>query len=143
MVTLYKGMELTKEELNVYILDSVNGQYYSPAYITYSIYRVHRNNNTCCEELILETLNSVPIPFGIGKFFAPWNMPKDIEIGAYRIKWNIKKFDDSEMIEEPEEFEIVSAVDAQIKACIAGANNGVSTNVAHIQFKGGCAEAGG
>lgn len=142
MVTLYREQELTKDDLNVYILDSQTQQYFSPAWITWSIYRVHRTPSSCCEELLLETLNSVPITFGIGKFFAAWNMPSDIEIGAYRIKWNVKKYSDSVIVEEPEEFEIVSAVDKQAQACIAGTNNGVSTNLPHILYKGGCGEGG-
>jgi len=113
-VTLYKGKVLTKDDLNVYILDE-NGVYFNPFSITYTIYRVLSDrfyNQECGEEPILETLDTIPIPFGIGMYFAAWDMAKDLEIGNYRIKWNVAKFQDSTIVEEIEEFKIINRVDA-------------------------------
>ena len=143
MVSLIREQILTKDDLKVFVQDG-NGNLINPFSITYSIYHIISHysfyNQSCGEELILETLNSVPIPFGIGKFFAPWVMPKDIELGHYRIKWVAQQYADSPMVEEPMEFEIISKVDATAQALLAG---GASSDAASLQdlFNGGCAEA--
>ena len=139
MVTIYRGQDpLTKDDLNVYILDDA-GNYFSPFSITYSIYHSHYNSFDldCSEELILETLNSVPIPFGIGKFFAPWQMPTDISLGNYRIKWDVKKYIDSPILSSEEEFQIVSQVDKIRQSML---NNETLQDFPNNQFEGGCAE---
>ena len=141
MVTLYRGQDpLTKNDLDVYILDE-NGNLFDPYSITYTIYRSISNsfNLGCSEEILLETLNSVPIPFGIGKYFAPWQMPKDISIGNYRIKWDVKKFIDSPIISEVEEFNIILPVDKIAQAMITGGES--LDDYPNNQFQGGCAEA--
>lgn len=138
-VTLIKGQVLTKDDLNIYLQDG-DGNYVNPYAITYTIFRVtSRNwyNQQCAEESILETINSVPIPFGIGKFFAPWVMPKDITIGPYRIKWSIRQYTDSPAFDEVEEFDVIIR-DPVTQAQLYQA--GVSTKtLLHNQFKGGCA----
>ena len=89
----------------------------------------------CGEEPILETIDSVALPFGIGKFFAAWQMPKDIEIGPYRIKWNIKKYVDSPIFEEVEEFEII--VGSSLCTDVNGTSNGTGP-FPHEEYKGAC-----
>jgi hypothetical protein len=138
-VTLNKGQLLTKDDLNVYILDADTGQYFSPFSISYTIYKINKNFNNCCEEAIYETIDSTPIPFGIGKFFAPWKMPSDITIGSYKIKWNVKKYADYPIVEENEEFEIVVSVDKMNQSCCLGQFG--SSDIMGSQFSGGCAEA--
>ena len=142
-VTLKKGQLLTKDDLNIYILDADTNQYFSPFFISYSIYKININAEKCCEEAIYETLESIPVPFGIGKFFAPWKMPFDIEIGSYRIKWNIKKFYDSSIFEECEEFEIITPVSKYRQACCLESKSGSSgySNLPHNSLQGGCPEA--
>ena len=140
MVTLYRGQDpLTKNDLDVYILDE-NGHLFDPFSITYTIYHSVSNsfNLACSEEMLLETLNSVPIPFGIGKYFAPWQMPKDIDVGNYRIKWDVKKFIDSTIISEVEEFNIILPVDKLRQSTLTGGDNVGS--LPGDQFDGGCAE---
>lgn len=108
-VTLIKGEPLTNEHLNIYILK--NNQYINPFSILYTIYKKQDQfyTNTCwCEEPLAETVDSTPIPFGIGKYFAPWQMPQDIEVGQYRIKWNFREFVDSPLQQAEEEFYIVA-----------------------------------
>lgn len=141
MVTLYRGQDpLTKNDLNVFIYDE-DTNFFSPFSITYSIYRSNSNqfDLACSEELLLETLNSVPIPFGIGQFFAPWQMPKDIGIGKYRIKWDVKRFSDSPIQSEAEEFQIILKVDKIKQAMLNGGSS--LTDFPNNQFQGGCAEA--
>ncbi len=190
-VTIYKGQVLTKNDLNVYILDT-NGNYVDPFSITYTIYRLLgkypsgkgkseinkgrgcgcRGNDTivhgpewweqgewlektqgthspqylnkgvdqttstsgyfreCGEEPILETMDSVPIPFGIGKYFAAWNMSHDLEIGQFRIHWNVRRFPDSTIYEENEEFRVINKKDTLIYSQL----NGSSTNLPHLMF---------
>ena len=118
-VTLIKGQILTKEDLNIYIQE--NGNYVNPYSITYTIYR---KTHSCSEKVfdneepLLETVDSIPIPFGIGKWFAPWVMPQDIEIGNYRIKWRFRRYADSVTVEEPEEFAIV------VRSCLSSDAHG-------------------
>ena len=135
-VVLFRGQVLTKDDLNIFITD--NGNPISPASITYTIWRSSRTfyNKRCIgEEPILETINSIACPFGIGKFFAPWVMPKDIEIGGgYRIKWNFRKTFDSPIIEEPEEFCII--VDSCLSTDANGYVNGGVGNLPHNRFVG-------
>lgn len=143
-VTLIREQELTKDNLNIYITD-INGNFYSPYRITYTIYRVISDrfyNQECGEEPINETIDSVPLPFGIGKFFAPWIMPKDIILGKYRIKWNIKQYQDSPYFEEAEEFDIIGpGYGPDVCRTSNGASlNGGTPPLPHEQFQGGCAE---
>lgn len=144
-VTLVKGQELTKDDLNVYILDE-NNIYFNPYRITYTIYRVISDrfyNQECGEEPINETIDSIPLPFGIGQYFAPWVMPKDIHVGPYRIKWNVKRFQDSPYVEEVEEFYIIAPGFTSADACrTSGGDNldGTGPSLPHEKYKGGCAE---
>lgn len=113
MATIYRGNILTKDDLKIFIQDE-NGQYFNPFSITYTIYRVTSDqfkNQECGEEPILETIDTIPIPFGIGKFFAAWNAAKDLVVGKYRIKWNIRRYSDSPTLEEVQEFDMVNRVD--------------------------------
>jgi len=135
---------LTKEDLNVYVFDT-EGNYVNPFSITYTIYRVISDkfyNQECGEEPIKETIDSPGIPFGIGQFFAPWKMPNDLEIGPYRIHWNIKRFPDCPTQEEVEEFEIIGT------GTLCTDERGTTTTRLeqtgpwpHVEYKGGCAEA--
>lgn len=129
-VTFYKGKNLTKNDLNVYLLD--NDQYFNPFSITYTIYKLTTNNNffdkECGEEPILETIDSMPIPFGIGKYFAAWNMAHDLDIGKYRIHWNVRRYSDSPIYEEVEEFDVINRNDALNYAQMNGANGKLPHN---------------
>lgn len=105
---------LTKDDLNIFIQDE-DGNFFNPFSITYTIYRVlskQFRNQECGEEPILETIDTTPIIFGIGKFFAAWNQAKDLVIGAYRIKWHIRRYSDSPIVEEIEDFDMVNRIDA-------------------------------
>jgi hypothetical protein len=122
-VTLVKGQELTKNDLNIFITDD-NNVPYNPFSIVWTIYRQKQmfgwngwasniiidpqDPSWINEYAIVETINSVPIVFGIGNFFAPWVMPKDIEVGTYRIKWDMRKYEDSPPFQEVEEFDIMA-----------------------------------
>jgi len=107
--TLIREQTLTKDDLNIYILK--DGVLTSPYSITYTIYRL---SSTCSEKVfdneepLVETIDSIPIPFGIGKYFAPWEMSTDLGIGNYRIKWNFREAPDKGIKQEAEEFTIVS-----------------------------------
>jgi len=68
-------------------------------------------NWECGEEPVVETLNTVPIPFGIGKYFAAWRVANDLDIGSYRIHWHVRRFADSPIYEEIEEFNVLNKVD--------------------------------
>lgn len=132
-VTIYKGKVLTKNDLNVYLLDE-NGEYFSPFSITYTIYRVLTSKNffnqECAEEPVLESLDTIPLPFGIGKYFAAWNMAKDLDIGKYRIKWHVRRYSDSPIYEEIEEFDVINRTDTMKYSIL----NGNSTTLPHQQF---------
>lgn len=134
-----RGEPLSRDDLKIFIQD-LNGNYVSPAWITYTIYRVISDrfyNQECGEEPILETINSVPLPFGIGKFYAAWQMPHDISVGTFRIKWNFKEFPDSRIQEEVQEFNIVQKATTRAEACASASG---SSLLPHNMFKGGCAE---
>lgn len=140
MPTLYKGQTLTKDDLNIYIQDET-GQYVSPFSITYTIYwRVVSYSGQIAfnEEVLRETIDTVPIPFGIGKFFAAWNMPQDIRIGKYRIKWNIKRYPDTPILQRTEEFEIVARSCLSAEASVGEDGALADSNLAQY-FTGGCA----
>jgi len=112
-VTIYKGKVLTKGDLRIYIQDE-EGQFMSPFSITYTIYRVLSDqfmNQECGEEPVLEAIDLLPLPFGIGKFFAAWDMASDLEIGKYRIKWHIARFSDSPILEVIEDFDVIVRID--------------------------------
>jgi hypothetical protein len=131
-VTIYKGKVLTKDDLNIYIQDT-QGNYFSPFSITHTIYRIISDrfyNQECGEEPILETIDTIPIPFGIGKFFAAWNMAHDLEIGKYRIKWHLRQFSDSPIYEEIEEFDVINRTDKMNYAIMNGSNG----NLPHNQY---------
>jgi len=134
MVILIKGETLNKDHLNIYI--QKDGVYVDPFAITYTIYRQTRDfwtKTTINEEPYTETIDSIPLPFGKGKYFAPWQMPKDVEIGNYRIKWRFREFADSPWVEEPEEFSIIVQSQYQAEA---------NSVLPHTAYKGGCAEYG-
>jgi len=140
-VTLVRGQELTKKDLNIYIFETTTPLTpFEPFRITYTIYRVISDrfyNQHCGEEALRETVNSVPLPFGMGEYFAPWVMPKDIQLGPYRIKWQIKKYVDSPWWEEAEEFEIV----APGSICTDnGSDSSRNGPFPHNEYKGGCDE---
>ena len=147
MVTIYKRQFLDKNHLNIYITDD-DGIYFDPFYIRYTIFRrklSYITQNTISfqldEEPILETINSIPITFGIGKYYAAWNMPSDIEIGDFRIKWMIQKYVDSQKFMEEEEFQLLIKPDKIIQARLMqqyGKGNDIFT-LPHTQFDGGCA----
>lgn len=132
-VTLVKGQFLTQDDLKIFIQDD-SGHYFSPFQITYTIFRMtkYASFNTPSiisidEEPILETVDTVPITFGIGKFFAAWIMPSDIEIGSFRIKWSMKKYYDSPIFDEVQEFEIIAP--SRFAAEAAG-------RLPHVEYKG-------
>lgn len=141
-VTLVRGQELTKDDLNIYIYDeSANNAYFSPFRITYTIYRVISdkwNNQLCGEEPLLETIDSIPLPFGIGQYFAPWQMSTELPIGPYRIKWNIKKYQDSPYWQEEEEFEIVSPSSLCVDEQGGTGNGGRNGPFIHTEYQGSC-----
>jgi hypothetical protein len=131
-VTIYKGKILTKDDLNIFIMDG-NGNYFSPFSITYTIYRIISDrfyNQECGEEPVLETIDTIPLPFGIGKFFAAWNMAKDLDVGKYRIKWHVRRFSDSPIYEEIEEFDVINRVDSMNYSMMNGSNG----NLPHEQY---------
>jgi hypothetical protein len=133
MPYVYKGQELTKDILNIFITDD-NCNYINPFSITYTIFQrlqnfaieqvkrkmnvyniigdasfvVQQVNSVAIEMPIKETIGSVPVPYGVGKFYAAWIMPFDIEIGPYRIHWYTQKYSDSPILESIEEFNIVA-----------------------------------
>lgn len=80
------------------------------------------NNQECGEEPVFETIDSVPICFGTGKFFAAWQMANDLDIGNYRIKWHIRKNSDSPIYEEIEEFNVINRIDKYNYSLMNGAN---------------------
>jgi hypothetical protein len=124
MATIYRSQVLTKEDLNIFIRDE-NGDLFNPFSITYTIYRVLSNqfrNQECGEEPVLETVDTMPIIFGIGKYFAAWNQATDLEVGAYRIKWHIRRYSDSPIREEVEDFDVVNRIDPMVYSNI---NQGV------------------
>jgi hypothetical protein len=121
--------------LNVFIQDG-NGNYINPFSITYTIYKVISDrfyNQECGEEPLLETEDSVPLPFGVGKFFAAWNTASDLEIGKYRIKWDIRRYSDSPILEEVEEFEVINRVD-QMNYSVLNSGSGSSSNLPDQQY---------
>ena len=131
MPTLYIGQQLTKDDLKIFIRDE-NGIYISPFSITYTILKQAPDftERACLiDEPIKETINTIPIPFGIGKFFAAWTMPKDTTIGSYKIQWNIKRYSDSPIIQESQEFDIV------VQTCISAEAS--SGGEMHLNFTGG------
>ena len=139
-VTLVRGQELTRDDLNIYVYHQDTTQYFDPFRITYTVYRVTSDkfhNQLCGEEAILETVDSVPLPFGVGKFFAPWVMPRDIELGSYRIKWNIKNYYDTPYWQEEQEFEII--VPSSLCSDVNGDSGGTGP-FPHDEYQGGCAE---
>lgn len=112
-VVIFKGKNLTKDDLKVFIQDQDN-VFFNPFSITYTIYRVISDrfeNQECGEEPVLETVDLIPLPFGSGRFFAAWEQAHDLEIGKYRIKWNVARFSDSPLQEYVQDFEIVNRVD--------------------------------
>ncbi len=144
MVTLYKGQLLNKTHLNVYISDS-NSVLVNPLFITYTIYtrtksmvpeytRTYRVD----EEPINETIDSTPLPFGIGQYYAPWVMPDDTRLGYYRIKWVIQLNINSQKVEQIENFEILQRVDPLLKSIVTGmdSQNNI-VNLPHEHFRGG------
>lgn len=142
-VTLYRGQDpLTKDNLNIYVYREYTDpvEYIDPFRITYTIYKVISDrfyNQECGEEELRETVESIPLPFGKGKYFAPWVMPNDIELGRYRIKWNIKLYPDSGYFTEEEEFDIV----APGSICTDESGNSTGTGpFPHNEYDGGCWE---
>jgi len=132
-VTLYRSQVLTKKDLNVYLLDEA-GHYFDPFSITYTVYKVISDrfyNQECGEEPLLETIDTIPIPFGIGKYFAAWKQAKDLEIGRYRIKWQVRRYSDSPIFQEIEEFDIINKVDQLTYSCM---NGGATGPLPHDQF---------
>lgn len=125
--TIYSGKILSKDDLKIFVQDQ-NNLYFNPFSITYSIYRVLFDNYTNVvvgDEPVLEAVDCVPIPFGIGKFFAAWDKAKDLSIGQYKIKWNIAKFSDSPVTQYVENFEVINRVDIMNLSALIG-NDGKS-----------------
>jgi len=107
------------------LLDN-EGNYFNPFSITYTIYRIISDkfyNQECGEEPVLESIDTVPIPFGVGKFFAAWKQSHDLEIGKYRIKWHIRRFSDSPIYEEIEEFDVINRIDKMNYSILNGSTS--------------------
>ncbi|MDD5650272.1 MAG: hypothetical protein PHF86_07650 [Candidatus Nanoarchaeia archaeon] len=121
--TIYRGQVLTKDDLNIFVKNE-NGVFFNPFSIEYTIYRVVSSCfQSCNEEPLLESVNTTPIIFGIGKFFAAWSQAKDLSVGKYKIKWNVRKYSDSPAVEEVEEFDIINRIDGMNYSTLNGGTN--------------------
>jgi hypothetical protein len=129
-VTIYRSKVLTKDDLNIFIYNTDGVTFFNPFSITYTIYHTVYDqfnienyvenyaddeglfNQEKGEEPVREAIDLIPVPFGIGKFFAAWQMSEDITVGGYRIKWHIRKFSDTPILQAVEVFQIIDKNDS-------------------------------
>jgi len=90
MSAVKKGVALTCNDLKICFYDySVDPAILKDPYIVY--YSISKPTDTLCtkEQIYFETIDSTAIRSGIGTYYVP-TLPKDLEVGEYRVRWKWK-----------------------------------------------------
>lgn len=103
MATTFKrGQELGRANgLNIF-LTSKDKTPKNAAEITYSIY-----DYTLGIEVLIPPSNRVPINPSIGEYYASFIIPMDANVGKCRIRWYIREYIGSQLVEVLQEFAVV------------------------------------
>jgi hypothetical protein len=104
MNAIRRGDTTTKDNLNVFVYDR-NSNLKDPYTITFTLY-----DSTSGSDVLIGAANRIPIKFAVGSYFAPWVIPDSQNLGLYKIIWTVKETPNSTIINNKEEFEIVSRV---------------------------------
>jgi hypothetical protein len=101
---IYLGKLLTKEDLNVFFYNSDGVMPIDPYYVSYTMFDCTHGR----QEIIRQTINSLPMKFDNGSYFVPIHLdPKVFRPGRHIIQWSYKKFQDTELQMVSESFDVI------------------------------------
>lgn len=102
---IYLGKLLTKDDLKIFFFNSDGVTPIDPYHVVYTIFDCTHGG----QEIIRQTINSVPMKFDHGSYFVPIHLhPKIFRPGHYVIQWSYKKFEDSELQMITQSFDVVT-----------------------------------
>ena len=115
-VVFKRGQELGRANgLNIFIT-SKDKTPKNAAEITYNVY-----DFTTGVEVLLPPSNRIPHNPSIGEYYAPFVIPMDANLGAYRLRWNFREYTGSKMCQVLQPFAVVQ--DATQIVTIPGISN--------------------
>jgi hypothetical protein len=103
MATFTRGQELGRSDLNIF-LKTRSGNPKDAAEITYDIY-----DFTTGVEVLLPPSGRTPVHSSIGEYYANFFVPRNANIGSYRIRWRFRQTTGSQLIEVVQEFDVVES----------------------------------
>jgi len=102
MNALRRGDTTTRDNLNIFIYDKLN-RLKDPYSIAFDLYDLSSGS-----AVLIGGPNRTPIKFGVGSYFAPWQIPDNENMGLHKIVWKLKETATSSELTNSEEFEVVS-----------------------------------
>jgi len=99
---LTRGSITTPEDLAIEVLDSSNTPV-DPFEITYALYDV-----TTGSEVLIGPAARDPQRVGVGQYYAHFQVPENVALGLYRIRWSITENSGDSVNTVLQEFEIVA-----------------------------------
>lgn len=101
MATFTRGQELGRSDLHIF-LKTRSGNPKDAADIVYDIY-----DFTTGVEVLLPPSGRVPVHASIGEYYANFFIPRNANIGAYRIRWRFRQTTGSQLNEVVQGFDVV------------------------------------
>lgn len=99
--TFYRGQQLGREDLNIYLVNTANTPV-NAAEISYSMY-----DFTTGYEVPVGTANMSPANPSVGEYYASVVVPLDANLGAYRIRWAFKEIIGGPVQQVVQEFSVI------------------------------------
>lgn len=100
-VSYYRGQQLGREDLNIF-LENSNNTPTNAAEITYALY-----DNTTGMEVLLGSPVRVPANPSVGEYYASIIVPLDANIGSYRVRWTFRETVNGPIQQVVQEFDII------------------------------------
>lgn len=102
MAVFKRGQELGRGDLDIF-LKTRSGNVKDAAEITYDVY-----DYTTGTEVLLPTLAGItPAHPAVGEYYASFFIPRDANIGQYRIRWKFREYTGSQLVEVLQGFDVV------------------------------------
>ena len=103
-VSFYRGQQLGREDLNIFLVNA-NGTPSSAADISYALY-----DFTTGQEVLLGNPERPPVNPSLGEYYASVIIPRDANLGSYRVRWTFREMVGSKIQEVLQEFAVMDAV---------------------------------
>jgi hypothetical protein len=102
--TFYRGQQLGREDLNIYLVNAANTPV-NAAEISYALY-----DFTTGYEVLVGAPVMTPANPSVGEYFASVVVPLDANIGSYRIRWTFKELIGGSVQQVVQEFAVLDKV---------------------------------